>query len=192
MVILWTVTLVLEAVYWIDLNDEYCGNENLLKRPRILHLGHLAQIHQHLNNYIPLNATYLTSGWRDTSNVVQTTQGYIGWWRNALRAPMPSFFQECDRSSHSNDRADYGLRCQSRHSQSITPSSYICSSLLNIASMHTISIEGCCRHGLYWQICRQRPFPDMSISNTGYRQTSIINIIQLMHMFYFKLTQLLT
>ena len=40
-IILWTVMLVLEAVYWIYLYDEYYKNENLLLWPHLSEVTYL-------------------------------------------------------------------------------------------------------------------------------------------------------
>ena len=46
---------------------------------------------------------------RKIGNIVQTLGGYLGWWHNVWRWPMPSFIQECDRTSHNIDQVDFGL-----------------------------------------------------------------------------------
>ena len=50
---------------------------------------------------------------REINNLKLRTVGllreYVGWWRNALRAPMHSSVQECDWASHNIYRVDFGL-----------------------------------------------------------------------------------
>ena len=53
--------------------------------------------------------SWMSFGTNQNSNVVQTLRGYVGWWCNALRGPMPSFVQECDCMSHNIDQVDFGL-----------------------------------------------------------------------------------